>query len=181
VYIATKKKQVHPSWPVLFYLAIQAPLAHSGPLPPRAVHVQCGAVRGLCGGCLQSGKADVSDLRRRSLAPARLSDCVMLAYSWQQWKVPYDVRRDSDRVPPPSPHALASEKICVCCCFCCCIERLFGIPDSTVTCSSMVRQAHHLFHLFYLYTCRCSDKPHTAHPHGSDIHFINPSTDQIPP
>ena len=69
---------------------LQAPLAHSGPLPPRAVHVQCGAVRGLCGGCLQSGKADVSDLRRRSLAPARLSDCVMLAYSWQQWKVPYD-------------------------------------------------------------------------------------------
>ena len=138
-----QKEAVHPSWPVLFY-------KHRSLIPVHyhlalCMHVQCGAVRGLCGGCLQSGKADVSDLRRRSLAPARLSDCVMLAYSWQQWKVPYDVRRDSDRVPPPSPHALASEKICVCCCFCCCIERLFCIPDSTVTCSSMVRQAHHLF------------------------------------
>ena len=160
---------------------LQAPLAHSGPLPPRAVHVQCGAVRGLCGGCLQSGKADVSDLRRRSLAPARLSDCVMLAYSWQQWKwkVPYDEILTEYR---RRHHTFLHQRRSACAAAFAAASNDFFVYQIVLSPAVLWFDKPTIcFHLFYLYTCRCSDKPHTAHPHGSDIHFINPSTDQIPP
>ena len=63
----------------------------------------------------------------------------------------------------------------------CCEEYYTSHPEALSPALLSFDKPTIFFSPVYLFTRRCSDKPHTAHPHGSDISFINPSTDQIPP